>query len=135
MPNAFDEPIELAITTTFSGPIVLEGEYIPIMPFGKRVLVVRNPFRQMGNIIIPDKYRQPPTTGRILAIGPDIPKAMLRLGMQVCFGQYDGKEQAVVDSEGTVRTYVILHIDELVGELMVSTDLLRFPKGDGSYEP
>jgi co-chaperonin GroES (HSP10) len=112
-----------------------EGEYIPIKPFGSRVLAIRNEFQQMGRIIIPDTSKQAPTTGRIVAIGPEVPEGHpVKLDMQVCFGRYDGKEQAVVDSEGTVRVYILLHVDELMGELVVSTDKLRFPKKDGTYE-
>jgi co-chaperonin GroES (HSP10) len=134
------DPVFMAGDTTPTdteqyAPRCLEGEYVPIKPFGKRLLVIRNPFKQMGRIYIPDTARQAPTTGRVVAIGSEIPKEhYVKLNMMVCFGQYDGKDQAIVDDENTVRVFCLLHIDELLGELVVPTERLRFPKKDGTYE-
>lgn len=102
---------------------------VPIIPKGARILVIRNTFRQKSVIYIPDTAQQRPTTGVVVAIGPDVPDGFVRLGEQILFSMYAGVEYAIVDAEGKVSTYMTLSPDEIAGELMVDLNQLQLEQG------
>ena len=120
MPETFDEPtyeIKPQQATVSSG--------VPIIPKGSRILVIRNVFKQRSVIYIPDTAQQKPTTGRVVAFGPDVPDGFVRLDEQVLFSMYAGVPYAIVDAEGEVHEYLTLSPDEIAGELVVSLNQLK----------
>jgi len=125
LPEAFEEP-----TFEMNKKQARMTEGVPIKPKGSRVLVVRNSFKQKGRIYIPDTAQQKPTTGKVVAIGPDVPEDAVRLEEQVVFGIYAGTEFNIVDTEGNIKSFVQLHIDEVAGELLVNVDKLKL-EGEG----
>jgi co-chaperonin GroES (HSP10) len=98
---------------------------VPVKPKGARVLVVQNKFRQKGRIIVPDTAQQMPTTGRVVAIGPDVPEDFVSLDEQVVFSRYAGVPYTIVDTEGNTSQFVSLSMDEIAGELMIQVDKLK----------
>ena len=98
---------------------------VPIIPKGSRILVVRNVFKQRSVIYIPDTAQQKPTTGLVVAIGPDVPEGFVRLGEQVLFSMYAGVPYSIVGSDGEVSEYLTLSPDEIAGELMVDLNKLQ----------
>jgi co-chaperonin GroES (HSP10) len=101
----------------------LEG--IPIMPKGERILVVRNAFKQKGRIIVPDTAQQAPTTGRVVAIGPDVPEGFVELNEQIVFSRYSGIPYGIVDNDGNVTEFVTLVPGEIAGTLMIEADKFK----------
>lgn len=97
-------------------------ETVPIMPKGERILVVRNTYKQKGRIIVPDTAQQAPTTGRVVAIGPDVEEGFVKLNEQIVFSRYSGIPYAIVDNEGNVTEFVALQPGEVAGTLMVDVD-------------
>lgn len=102
---------------------------VPIIPKGSRILVVRNIFRQRSVIYIPDTAQQKPTTGVVVAIGPDVPDGFVRLGEQVLFSLYAGVPYAIVDAKGEVSEYLTLDPSEIAGELIVDLNRLQLEQG------
>jgi len=61
-----------------------------LLPCGARVVVQEDKFRESSNIIVtPDNIKRRPTTGTILAIGPDVSE-VFKVGDRVLFGMFSG---------------------------------------------
>lgn len=97
---------------------------VPIKPKGSRILIIQNQFKQKGRIIIPDTSQQQPTTGRVVAIGPDVPDGFVELDEQVVFSKYSGIPYTIVDENGDQAHFVSMSMDEVAGELMIQVDKL-----------
>jgi len=59
-------------------------------PIGGHILILEDQFQYEGRILIPDKVQKPPTTGRIVAIGPLVDPERVELGRRVVYGLYAG---------------------------------------------
>ena len=105
------------------GARCLDG--VPVKPKGARVLVIQNKFKQKGRIIVPDTAQQMPTTGKVVAIGPDVPDHFVELEEQVVFSRYAGVPYTIVDGEGNLSHFVSLSVDEIAGELLITVDKLK----------
>ncbi len=66
----------------------LQGEPCILDPFPGRCVIVRDGFKYSGKIIIPDKHRQLPTTGVVVAVGDKERENLL--GRRVAWGRYSG---------------------------------------------
>jgi co-chaperonin GroES (HSP10) len=100
-------------------------ETVPILPKGDRILVIRNSYRQKGRIIVPDTAQQAPTTGRVVAFGPDVPDGFVELNEQIVFSRYSGIPYAIVDNDGNVTEFVSLQPGEIAGTLLIDVDKLK----------
>lgn len=91
----------------------------PIIPKKARIIITQNDFVQMGRIIIPDKAQQKPTTGVVVAIGPDVEEGLVRLGEMIVFSQYGGVPLNILDEKGDEHAFLSLTPDEIAGELVI----------------
>ncbi len=66
----------------------LQTEPCILEPFSGRCIIVRDGFKYSGKIYIPDKSRQLPTTGKVVAVGDADHKHLL--GRRVAWGRYSG---------------------------------------------
>ena len=102
---------------------VTEG--IPLIPKGARILVTQSKFTQRSAIYIPDTAQVKPTTGRVVAIGPDVESGFCRLGEMVVFSLYAGIPLNIVNADGEEVRYLTLTPDEVAGELLVDPAALK----------
>ena len=123
-----NEVLEVSERETFREPIfeakpkqaILDPDYpSPIIPKKARIIIIQNDFVQHGRIIIPDKAQQKPTTGRVIAIGPDVEDGLVRIGEMIVFTMYGGVPLNVVDEKGDETAYLSLTPDEVAGELVI----------------
>lgn len=98
---------------------------IPMIPKKGRIIVKQNNFVQRGRVIIPDKSQMKPTTGVVVAIGPDVEDGFVRLGEMVVFSQYGGIPLNIVDGEGNETPFLSLTSDEIAGELIVDPERVK----------
>ena len=98
---------------------------VPMIPKGSRILVIQNAFVQRSRIYIPDTSQVKPTTGRVVAIGPDVPEGFVLLDEVVIFSLYAGIPLNIVGTDGSVATYLSLTPDEVAGELLVDPKSLK----------
>lgn len=98
---------------------------VPMIPKKGRILVLQNDFVQRGRIIIPDNAQAKPTTGKVVAIGPEVEDDFVRLGEVVVFSQYGGVPIAIVTGEGEVTVFLSLSADEIAGELIIDPERLK----------
>jgi len=68
-----------------------------LIPCGARVVVQEDPFKESSRLIVtPDNVKRRPTTGTIIAVGPDVPfleegnRTILEVGDRILFGMYSG---------------------------------------------
>lgn len=61
-----------------------------LRPTAGRVIVERDGHHYSGKLVIPDTAKARPTSGHIIAIGPDIDKAWL--GKRVLFAMFSGTD-------------------------------------------
>jgi co-chaperonin GroES (HSP10) len=69
---------------------VTENHKCLLVPIGGHILILEDEFVYGGRIVIPDKVKRPPTTGRIVAIGPLVDPEAVKLGKRVVYGIYAG---------------------------------------------
>lgn len=98
---------------------------VPMIPKKGRILVLQNDFVQRGRIIIPDNAQAKPTTGRVVAIGPEVEDDFVQLGETVVFSQYGGVPIAVITGENEVTVFLSLSADEIAGELIINPERLK----------
>lgn len=98
---------------------------VPLIPKRDRILVIQHEFVQRKRIYIPDTAQAKPTTGTVVAIGPDVEEGFVRLDEAIVFSLYAGVPISVVNAEGEVVTYLSLREDEIAGELMVDPASLK----------
>ena len=79
-----------------------------LLPKPGRVLVLEDEFNYQGNIIIPDKAKRRPTTGKIIAIGEGVTSC--EIGEKIVYGLYSG---TVVNFKGQ-PTYRVLGPEEIL---------------------
>lgn len=65
-----------------------QGSECFLTPTAGRCIIVRDGFTYSGLIHIPDKHKQFPTTGRVVAVADDDHKFLL--GKRVAWGRYSG---------------------------------------------
>jgi chaperonin GroES len=94
-----------------SGPVLAGGmmaetlaerlESFPIHPLGDRVIIMPDeaPGQSKGGILLPEKARERPARGTVLAVGPGkrLPdggraKVDLKPGLRVLYGRYAGSD-------------------------------------------
>lgn len=98
---------------------------VPMIPKKGRIIVKQNEFVQRGRVYIPDRAQVKPTTGMVVAIGPDVEDGFVRLGEMVVFSQYGGIPLNIVDGEGNETPFLSLTVDEIAGELIVDPSRLK----------
>jgi chaperonin GroES len=87
------------------------GEGFSLVPRGSRLLVKKDESEEkIGGIVIPAEYRDRPTSGRVVAIGPE--QSEFAVGQRVIFGQFSGMD--LVTKAGT---QYLLDADEILGSL------------------
>lgn len=121
--NEFREP-----TFEASQKKAIYNDDIPMIPKRDRILIIQNNFVQRSVIYIPDTAQAKPTTGIVVAIGPDVEDGFVRLGEVVVFSLYGGVEINIVNADGEVITYRSLTPDEVAGELIVDPTKLKVDK-------
>jgi co-chaperonin GroES (HSP10) len=62
------------------------GEFL--RPLGNRIILDVDEFHYDGKIVIPDSSKRAPTTGRVVAVGPDV--VNIKVGMRVLYAQLSG---------------------------------------------
>ena len=86
-----------------------------LKPLADRVLVRRvKSAEAVGRILVPDKYKTPPTEGMVLAIGPDV--QYIAVGMRVLFAKYVGLEfrRDETNDDGRVsHNYIVLREEDV----------------------
>lgn len=120
VPKMFTEPIYIAPPRV---PRMKDG--VPMAPKGERILVLQSKFVQRSVIYIPDKAQAPPTTGRVVAIGPDVEFDFVELDELVVFSLYAGVPINIIDGENKVITYLCLTPAEIAGKLLVDESKLE----------
>lgn len=98
---------------------------VPIRPYGARILVRQNKYTERRLIVTPDKYQVPPTTGMVVAIGPDVPKGLVWLEEPVLFGLYSGIPMKIVGEDGEEMIFLSMQIEDIAGELLVDPDKVK----------
>ena len=94
-----------------------------IEPWGSRIVVQEDSFKYEGRLVIPDNAKRRPTTGIIVAIGPDVDAERVQVGRKVIYPQFSGSG-CEFRGNGCWR---VLSVDEILGyvntedELMVGT--------------
>ena len=81
-------------------------------PLANRVLVEREEevTTTASGIIIPDKAKEKPQQGKVIAVGPDAKEEGINDGDTVVFGKYGGSE---ISLDGV--DYLILNSDDILG--------------------
>ena len=80
-------------------------------PIGERVLIepAQAEEKTAGGIIIPDTAKEKPKQGKVVAIGNDNLKFMVKPGDTVLYGQYSGTEVKIDGKE-----YIIMKESEIL---------------------
>ena len=97
---------------------------VPMIPKKARVLVIQNKFVQRSVIYVPDTAQAKPTTGVVVAIGPDVEDGFVELDESIVFSLYAGVEINIVNDNGEVVTYLSLTTDEIAGQLVADPESL-----------
>lgn len=64
-----------------------------LRPLANRVLIDRDvPGDRLGMILLPDRYREKPQAGTVLAIGEQVDAKQIKVGSRVLFGHWSGTE-------------------------------------------
>lgn len=92
---------------------------VPIIPKKDRIVIIQNEFKQRSVIYIPDKAQQLPTTGVVVAIGPDVEEDFVEIDEPIVFAQYGGVPLNIVDDKGKETKYLSLRPDEIAGTLVI----------------
>ena len=95
---------------------------IPIEPYGNRLVVSIDPFVYEGRIKIPDIAKRAPTTGTILAVGPDVDTTKFKIGDRVLYTMYSGTLVQIKSQPA----YRVLACEELLGRLTDEAAVLEF---------
>lgn len=92
-----------------------------LLPRGNRVIVKKDEHKYTGKLVIPDKYKTSPSTGHIIAVGPEIEinAPDLKIGKRVLYGQFSG---IMVQMKGHPQ-YIVLSPDEIVAEVTEDGEL------------
>jgi co-chaperonin GroES (HSP10) len=61
-----------------------------IDPCGARLAVKEDAFKYEGRLVIPEVSKRRPTTGTVMAIGPDVPDGAFTIGDRVVYAQFSG---------------------------------------------
>ena len=84
-----------------------------LQPLGRRMIVQPDQFEYKGRIIIPDKHKAKPTTGRIIAMGE--PHEKLKIGDRILFEMFSGGELGFQSGDGNGDiSFRHLNYDEVI---------------------
>lgn len=92
-------------------------EALKLKPYPNRIIVRIDGFSYKGKIIIPDKSKRPPTTGKVLAVGENITRT--KIGQTVVYGMYSGTALKFKD----VPVLRVLTEDEILCEKEGSAEI------------
>ena len=81
-----------------------------LRPLGARLVVQYDPFFYKGLLEIPDTAKRLGTTGRILALGPDVDKTIFTVGQRVVWATFSGTQFKFQDKD----PFLILSVDEVL---------------------
>jgi co-chaperonin GroES (HSP10) len=71
---------------TYQDPALLK-----LRPAPNRFIVMIDSFAYKGRLIIPDKSKRSPTTGKVIAVSKEVlERGNIRVGMTVVYGMYSG---------------------------------------------
>lgn len=105
----------------------MEGEFKPLMPAGKRILVRPHETPEYkGSIILPDSVKSVvPTAGVVLTLGWDFPEnyPYIQEGDQILYSKYAGVEFKFDDG----KRIMLIHEDDVLG-VMVRENVLMSEK-------
>jgi co-chaperonin GroES (HSP10) len=64
---------------------------LKLKPYPNRIIVLIDSFSYQGRIIVPDKAKRSPTTGKIVSIGSEVrARGVVKVGQTVVYGLYSG---------------------------------------------
>lgn len=101
---------EIQIATKFPTNIqamIEEAKFLE--PTSGRCVVMRDAFQYSGRIAIPEKYKQLPTTGRVVGVGDEDRSHLL--GRRIVWGRFSG----VMINFDKRPVYDILTYEEIIG--------------------
>ena len=97
-----------------------------LIPRFKKIVVRRDPPEEKhGSIIIPTQHQRKPHTGTITALGPDVDKNNLDLGLRVMFAEYSGTQFTI----GT-DNYIVMEQTEVIAVLQETTQEITADAAD-----